>query len=216
MIQTMLLHEKEKFAEIFYRQHRSRLNRVAIKSAFFLLVIGVMAGISIVSFLHATSNAKSTGIPAAVFSVAFLFFAWASYKGFRNQYKARVLPYFEHPLGQNETWLAGEAYLQHSRQLDEIASRNDVRPLSKFASGDDLVRGEVLNWFSPGEALQTVERLLQVDVTSTLPVPVVSDLEKMRDALRLASSKSIKFCFLLREGTSASGMEMERRKGSFF
>ncbi|MGH9564098.1 MAG: hypothetical protein ACRD3S_21810, partial [Terracidiphilus sp.] len=73
----------------------------------------------------------------------------------------RVLPYFERPLGQKDTWLAGENYLRHSRKLDEIATSLGVHPLSKFASGDDLIRGETLHWFSPQDALHTTERLLE-------------------------------------------------------
>lgn len=192
------------------------MSHAAIKMAIFLLITGTLAGISISSLLRAQGDPKPAGVSAAIFSAAFLYFSWACYRGICNQRKARVLYYFERKLGQSETWLAGEAYLQHSRQLDEIASRNNFRPLSAFASGDDLVRGEMLQWFCTNEAMDTIERHLQDDAVSTLPATVISDLKKMRDALFLASSKSVKFCFFLRAGTSANVLEMERRKGTFF
>jgi hypothetical protein len=79
-----------------------------------------------------------------------------------------------------------------------------------------MIRGEKLQWFPPEEALKSVDRLLQPDTQTSLVPAVISDLTCVRDALRSACSKSTKFCFLIREGSSTSGLEMERRKGSFF
>jgi hypothetical protein len=212
----MLLRGKEQFAEAFYRRHRKHVIRVVTRMAILLVVATALAGISVFSLFFGKGNTTAAGITATVFTVIFLLLAFATYQSIRNIYRARVLPYFERPLGQKDTWLSGENYLQHSRQIDEIAARIGVRPLSEFASGDDLIRGESLNWFQPEDALHTTERLLQTDICSTLPSAVVSDLTRIRDALRLACSQSVKFCFLIREGSSASGLEMERRKGSFF
>lgn len=134
----------------------------------------------------------------------------------RDWFRVRVLPYFERPVGGTDTWLAGESLLWHSRLFDEAATRCGVIPLSAFASGDDLIPGEELRWFEAADALRTAERLLEADVAAALPAGVVADLERLRDTLRLACAKGIKFCLLVREGSFASGHEMSVRKGSFF
>lgn len=203
------------FAETFYRRHRWHVIRVATRMTIFLVIVGALAGTNLFSFFQGKGD-TSAGIAAAVFSAIFLFLVFATWGGIHGMFRVRVLPYFERPLGQKDTWLAGENYLRHSRQLDEMAARLGVRRLSEFASGDDMVRGEKLQWFPPDEALKTVERLLQPDTQTSLAPAVVSDLTHIRDALRSASSQSVKFCLLIREGSSASGLEMERRKGSFF
>jgi hypothetical protein len=212
----ILLREKRQFADAFYRRHRWHIIRVATRMTILLVIAAALAGTNLFSFFKGKGDTTSAGIAAAVFSAIFLFLAFAIWRGIHDLFRVRVLPYFEHPLGQKDTWLADENFLRHSRQLDEIAARLGVRPLSEFASGDDMIWGESLCWFSPDDALRTTERLLQTDVTASLPSAVVSDLTHIRDSLRLACSKSVKFCFLVREGTSASGPEMERRKGSFF
>jgi hypothetical protein len=212
----MLTREKEQFSEAFYRRHRQHVIRVAGRMAVVLVVAGAVAGTCGFSFFRGKGDTTSAGIAAAVFSAAFLFLVWVSYRGIRDVFQVRVLPYFEQPLGQKGTWLAGKNFLRHSRQLDEIATRLGVRPLSEFASGDDMIRGEKLQWFPPEEALKSVDRLLQPDTQTSLVPAVISDLTCVRDALRSACSKSTKFCFLIREGSSTSGLEMERRKGSFF
>ena len=190
--------------------------RVIARMIFFLVVSGALAGTNLVHFFRRTDDMAQTGIAATVFGAVFLFLCWATYQSICNLFRIRVLPYFERPVGQNDTWSSGEKYLRNSKELDEIAVRLGVQPLSKFASGDDMIWGESLCWFSPDDALQTTERLLQADVTPVLSRAVIADLTRIRDSLRLACSKSVKFCFLIREGTSTSGLEMERRKGSFF
>lgn len=212
----MLSLEKDKVAKVFYRRHRIHIFRVVARMVLFLAISGVLAGISLLDFFRGKSDTTQNGIAAAAFGAVFIFLCWTTYRSVCNLFQVRVLPYFERPVGQHDTWRSGENYLRHSKKLDEIAARLGVQPLSKFASGDDMIWGESLNWFSPEDALQTLERLLQTDVSNALPSAVVSDLTHIRDSLRLASSKSLKFCLLIREGTSASGMEMERRKGSFF
>jgi hypothetical protein len=212
----MLSHEREQFSEIFYRRHRKHVIRVMTKMAILVAIAAALAGINVFSFFCGKSDTTSAGIAASVFLAIFLLLAWASYRNVRNLFQVRALPYFERPIGQKNTWLAGEGFLWHSRQLDEIAVRLGVRRLSEFSSGDDMVRGEELEWFAPEEALKTVERLLQPDTQTSLTPAVVSDLTHIRDALRLACSQSAKFCFLIREGPSTSGLELERRKGSFF
>jgi hypothetical protein len=144
-----------------------------------LIVAATLAGTSMVSFFRGTGDATAPGIAATVFTVVFLFLTFATYQSIRSLFRVRVLPYFERPLGQKDTWLLGENYLRHSRQLDEIATRIGVRPLSDFASGDELIRGEVSLWFSAEDALKTIERLLQVDISATLPTAVVSSAQNI-------------------------------------
>lgn len=203
------------FSAVFYRRYRWHVIRVATKMTILLVVVAALAGTNLFSFFQGKSDTTSGGV-AAIFLAIFLFLVFATWIGIRELCHVRVLPYFERPIGQKDTWLAGENYLRHSRQLDEIATRLGVHPLSEFASGDDMVRGEKLQWFPPEEALKTVECLLQSNGQTSLTPAVLSDLTRFRDALRSACSQSAKFCFLLREGSSASGLEMERRKGSFF
>ena len=212
----MLSREREQFSEVFYRRHRWHVIRVAIRMAILLVIGGTLAGTNLFSFFNGKGDTTSAGVAAAIFSAIFLFLAFATWRGIRDLFHVRVLPYFERPIGQKNTWLAGKDYLRRSRQLDEIATRLGVRPLSEFASGDDMIRWEKLQWFPPEEALKTVERLLQSDAQMSLEPAAISDLTHIRDALRLACSQSVKFCFLIREGSSANGLEMERRKGSFF
>lgn len=204
--------EQQQFSEIFYRRHRKHTFRFVAKIAVLLAILGSVAGLCLSSFFQGRAGSFGTGAALA----AFLFFAWAAYRGIREQLHVRLVPYFERRLGSVTTFLVGRDLLYHSRRLDEIASRLGQRPLSEFASGDDMIWGEALNWFSPEEALETIERLLKPDVTNDLPAGVISDLKQMREALNTARSQNVRFCFLIREGSSASGAEMDRRKGSFF
>lgn len=208
----MLSREKAAFSDTFYRRHRQHVILVLAKVAIVLALGGALAGTCAVFYFRRNGEAALLGIAVVVV----MFLAWAAWRGTRDVLRVRVLPYFDRPLGQKDTWLAGENLLRHSRQLDEIAARLGVRPLSDFASGDDLIRGETLQWFAPGEALKTIDCLLRTDTQASLPPAVVSDLKRVRDALHSASSQSAKFCFLLREGSSISGLESGRRKGSFF
>lgn len=212
----MLAFQKEQISPIYYRRHRIHLIRVGTKMGIFMAVFGILGGINLFSFLRGKGDATSAGIAAAIFLAIFLYLAWATYRSIRDQFRVRLVPYFERRLGTVDTWLAGENLLEYSRHLDDMALQLGVRPLSEFASGDDMIWGESLQWFSPEEALKTVERLLQSDAPPSLPPSVMSDLSRIQGALGTARSKGIRFCFLLREGSSTSGLEMERRKGSFF
>jgi hypothetical protein len=204
--------KKEMFSDVFYRRHRKHIFRVLVKLSIWVAVSGAVTGICLASFLQGETGFAAASVSSAVF----LFLLWTAYRSVRDQLRVRVIPYFERPLRSVTSFLTGEQLLLYSRRLDEAAVRLGVRPLSEFASGDDMIRGETLTWFLPEEALHTIERLLQPDAAGDLPQPVLSDLNQIRDALKTAQSHDVRFCFLIREGTSASGVEMDRRKGSFF
>jgi hypothetical protein len=208
----MLTRQKEQFSEVFYLRHRRHVVGVLRRIVMVLTFSGIVAAISIFTIFEGTGSAGFTSAATAVF----LYFAWAGIASVPDLFRGRVLPYFERRLGGAQTWLAGESLLWNSRRLDAAAAALGVRPLSEFASGDDMVSGERLCWFSPEEALLTAERLIQPDAAVSLPAGALSDLTFLRDALRLASSQGVRFCLLLREGNSASAYEMDLRQGSFF
>lgn len=212
MVGAMLSLKKTQFSPALYYLYRKHVVQSIIKIAFLMTVSGAAAIIFLFLFLRKDGDVRAAGFFIAVF----LFLAWSSHQSIRELLRVRVVPYFERPLGRNDTSLAGEHYLRHSLRLDEIATQIGVRPLSEFASGDDLIDGEGVQWFSPDDALHTIESLLRHDVSSDLSTDVISDVTHIRDALRLASSQGVKFCLLLRHGTSVSGLELDRRKGSFF
>ncbi len=181
-----------------------------------LLAVLVMAGIVTAFCLTSCLRENGSVWSGCISTAVFVFVAWVAYQSIHGCLRVRVVPYFEKRLGGIKTFLAGEAIFLHSGHLDGIATQLGIRPLSAFASGDDLIWGECLEWFTAQEALRTVECLMQSDATPNLPSSVFSDLSQLRDALNIAVSTNTRFCLLIREGSSTSGAEMERRKGSFF
>jgi len=208
----MLSQQEKQFSAVFYARHRQHVIGGLRWFAILLTISGTAAGILWVLLLRGQGNVFLTSVATAICLVL----AWAACMNVPDLFRARLLPYFERRVGQTNTWLAGKSLLWHSRRLDAAAAEFDVRPLSEFASGDDMVQGENLCWFSSEDGLRTTERLTQQDAAESLPVEVVSDLVHLRDALRLASEQGVDFCLLLREGSGASGHEMDQRRGSFF
>jgi hypothetical protein len=208
----MFSQKKEKFSRVFYERHRNHLIRVFIKISFFLGVSGSIAAASMIAYFSGRGDLPFTSIALAVF----LFLLWAAFRSIPDQLKVTVLPYFEQRLGDANTWMAGKSLLWNTRDLDQVAQRLGARPLSDFASGDDMISGEKLCWFFPNEALNTLELLLQPEICNGFSADLVSDLRRLKDALKSADSKNVKFCLILREGSFTSGLEMDRRKGSFF
>lgn len=208
----MLARQRQAFAPVFYRRHRNHVLRVVARVVVVLLASAGLAGWSIASFLRTDSALWA----AAMFSAVFLFALVASIFGIRDVFHVALLPYFSQRLGDSGTFLRGRAILWHSRLLDDLAARLAVRPISDFASGDDLVLFEKLQWFAPGPALETVNRIRECDTANSFPEELRVDLEAMATALASAQAKEVQFCFLIREGSSTSGIEMSARKGSFF
>jgi hypothetical protein len=222
-VESIMELRKGSFAEPFYTRHRSHITGRGYLTGCGVAALAAIGTIVVITLIpiHAGWHAPASfgwgdltraGVAIAIFllAVANIIFS------FRDQFLVRVVPYFERPVGETDTWLAGEDLLWHSRALDEAATRSGVTPLSAFLSGDDLIPGEELRWFTPDDALRTAERLQEPDVAATLPAGVIADLERLRDALGRASGQGIRFCLLIREGSVTSGHEMSVRKGSFF
>ncbi len=199
------------FAEPFYRFHEKRTTRMLFWAGVQIAVATAFAAVGFWQLFYG----KGVLIPG-LFTAAFVVLFISSVLGTIDQFRVRVIPYFETRLGDVDTWLTGKSLLWHSRDLDELAEFLTLRPLSSFASGDDLVQGEELQFFDPKEALPTLEKLLTRSKASRFPRELVSDLTRLRDALKSASEKNVRFCLLLREGSTTSGHEMSLRKGSFF
>lgn len=208
----LLRRQKVRFSPVFYALHYSRLSW-ALRAEFGCLSLTVtIAALTILPIGIGYGSLLLASIGAALLLVVGINAVF----GMLDMLQARVLPYFEVELGDTETWLAGKALLQHSRLLDDSAQRLGVIPLSEFASGDPLISGESHALFDAAEALVTVEALLFAPETSFLGDPVLDDLTKLRDALALAKDRKVRFSLHLREGSTASGHEMDQRKGSYF
>jgi hypothetical protein len=196
----------------FARRFRCHLLWIAIKSGLMLSCLGLFAAAT----LYAYFQEGGPVYIVAFFLAAFLYFAVALIIGIRDSFRVRVLPYFERRLGKGTSFMMGKSLLEHSHSLDEIAKQLGAAPLSEFATGDDMVCFEKPNWHEPTEALRTTQRLLNSEAAKAFPEDLRSDLKALEDALAEACRQNVRFGLLLREGSSASGLEMDRRKGSFF
>ncbi|MGN6546791.1 MAG: hypothetical protein ACTHK7_17175 [Aureliella sp.] len=160
----------------------------------------------------------------AVTTVSAILFLWLGVIGVASSLDdvhrhAQVMPYFQRPVGDIDTFLAGKTLIRYLNQLDAAAEQLGVAPLSSFGFNDDL-RGEQLHWHSPSQGLATVNALLQWLETANAPASVAAllraDLAKWRHALARAEAQSTPFCLLLRHCNATSGHEWEVRQGSAF
>lgn len=202
----------ESMAPVFARRFRRHLVWIVLKSGVFLLVLGALTAAALVAYF----DERGPGYLTALFGAAFLYFAVGTVLGLRDAFRVTILPYYERRLGTVNTFLTGKSLLANSRALDELAKHLGVSPLSDFASGDDMIWFEKLRWHDPREALRTTEQLLHSDPAKTFPEELLSDLKSLQQALTEACKQNVRFCLLLREGSYTSGLEMDRRKGSFF
>jgi hypothetical protein len=207
----ILRRRRAAFAETFYRFHEKRTKQMLFWAT---LQIAVASGLVALGFWQLFYG-KGVLLPGLL-TATFLVMLVSSVCGMIDQLRVRVIPYFEKPLGDVDTWLSGKGLLWHSRDLDQLSDFLSLPRLSSFASGDDLVRGEELQFFDPKDALPTLEKMLTRSKASRFSKQLVADLTSLRDALQSASEKQVRFCFILREGSTASGQEMSLRKGSFF
>lgn len=197
---------------VFARRFHSHLLRVFLESGMLLFCLGFFAAATLYAYFQ-----EGGPIYIVAFCLAaFLYFAVALMIGIRDSFRVRVLPYFERRLGNGTSFLMGKSLLEHSRSLDEIAKQLGATPLSDFATGDDMVCFEKLNWHEPAEAMRTTQQLLNSEAAAAFPEDLRSDLKALENALAEACRQNVRFGLLLREGSCASGLEMDRRKGSFF
>jgi hypothetical protein len=209
---VLLQSQKQNLSDEFYELHRRHLMRVLRKSSLYFLVSGTFAAL----FILAGWSGKGTTFEAVISVAVFLWICYEICAGVPGCFQVRLLPYFERRLGDADTWDHGRSLAEHSRKLDALAIVLGATPLSRFASGDDLISNEKLVWFETRPELETTGKLLQSEPAKDFPPDLASDLSRLQAALRSASDKQVRFCLLRREGSSASGAEMERRKGSFF
>ncbi len=212
MIHRLLTRRRQHFSKVFYERHHEHFVQSLRRMAWTLAITCLPAAGLFMGVLHGWGSDLIASIAVAICLLCLLTLPLAV----AELFIVRVLPYYERPVGGADTFLSGRHLLWHSRRLDAIAARHGVRPLSEFASGDDLISGEELRWFPCTEALATVECLLTKAEAESVTVKVTSDLVQLRDGLRLAEAKGIRFCLLLRGGSVTSGWEMSQRKGSFF
>lgn len=207
-----LRREQEAFALPFYELHSRRFARLLRWQVSILLVFAVVACIFCCPIWFGRGDVLAASCAGSVFLYVLLT-TWAAFRDFRI---AQVLPYFERPLGEIETWLAGRELLWNSHALDEIARDLGAVPLSQFVSGDPLDETEPHAMFDAREALATAENLLEDDATALLGESLTLDLKKLRNALAFAVANDVQFSLHVREGTAVCPMEMSQRKGSYF
>jgi hypothetical protein len=136
----------------------------------------------------------------------------------------RIVPYFKKAyqgeLGQG-TSRAGVALAAQCEELDRLAIRMNVAPLSRFGFNDDR-DGEIVEWHDPEVGLRTVAQLIHTMAgeksasSQSKKQATLADLEKLRAALERAQAQGVLFCQLVRfEHDAWSLQEAELRQGSF-
>ncbi|MFQ5779726.1 MAG: hypothetical protein ACE5HN_02930 [Nitrospiria bacterium] len=139
--------------------------------------------------------------------------------GIPETVEVRILPYFKERVGNTETFLYGQGIARRVVLLDALAEKLGLSPISAFGYNDNFL-GEDVTWHDAEDGLKTVSGLLDhlrgnprlMDDADR----IIRDLTRTETALREAHGKSIQFCFLAREGSTTSGLEMDRREGTFF
>jgi len=181
-----------------------------------LAVTGGVAGLLGAAAFFWHGSLHLAAIAVAIFLFALLASLGAVWDCYRH---VTLIPYFERTVGEIDTFCSGYALARHLGALDELAARLAVPPLSSFGFADDMC-GETLVWHPAEEGLGSVLPLMAALQCAPDRVEeaeaVLSDLEKLAQALRRAHQKEIRFCFLLRHGNTTSGLEWERRQGTAF
>jgi hypothetical protein len=123
-------------------------------------------------------------------------------------------PYFYESLNGKgrDTAFGGHAIAERLDELDIFAQDHEIRPLSSFGFRDSFNNAEV-DWHSPDEGLSTVEWLLE---HAELHEAERDELSKIAKSLRVAIESNVQFCFHMRFADGTSGLEHERREGSYW
>jgi hypothetical protein len=130
----------------------------------------------------------------------------------------RVIPIYDSRVPEVDTFLTGFALARNCTRLDALAQRCSAKPVSAFGF-DDPLYGEKLVWHDASEGLRTVEALIATLNTDREAVDdinaVLSDLDRVKNALAAATEKGVRFALLVEVGEGTSGLVWERRKAWF-
>jgi|SRR3954463_4176719 hypothetical protein len=207
----ILQKRRASFSEAFFKLHQRRTKRMLLWAALQFSIASTLAGIGFWQLFYGP-GILFPGLFTSTFLVMMVSTVWSTV----DQFRVRVIPYYERKLGDVDTWPTGKSLLAHSRDLDELTRFLGLPALSEFVSGDDLVQGEQLAFFPAEKALPTVEKLILRSKASRFSKELLSDLISLRDALKVAAVRNVRFCLLLREGSGVNAQEMALRQGSFF
>lgn len=175
-----------------------------------LLVLMAIAVLSVVA------NLAEGGFVAV--AVSLLLVALVTHFGLglrRDMQRVAILPYFEAPVPEADTFGHGGAIPRCSQELDDAAVRLVVQPLSAYGFGDDLHHEELV-WHAPSEGLATFHALRDEATHSQATWAndeLIDDLSRIHDALEAAVARGSRFCLLVRVGGGTCGQEHEVRKG---
>jgi hypothetical protein len=185
------------------------------------LVVFALAATPAALFTYASIRVESpwwAGLRTVPAVVALVIFAWMTFVVtvmlLDILFFSSVCPYFESPVGDIETFGHGRALARRHCELDALACRHGVAPLSSFGFADDL-EGETLVWHDPADGLATVEALLGALSGPGCEIPrrepIVADLKRVADALAKAHAKGIRFCLMyVSVRRSASGKRCDQ------
>lgn len=126
-------------------------------------------------------------------------------------------------MGGIDTFGSGYAIASRCRTLDRLAADHNLEPLSCFGFNDDRgVNVGKIKWHLAKRGLDAVTGLLEFVRQNPGSVAgvdeVISDLEKMKNALQRAADRNIPFALILRtlDDNRVSDMEMMVRRGTFW
>src|SRR6476620_8195951 len=138
----ILQKRRASFSEAFYKLHQRRTKRMLLWASLQFSVAAALSGVGVWQLIFG-EGALLPGLFTATFVVMLV----ATISSTIDQFRVRVVPYYEQKLGNVDTWSAGWSLLAHSRDLDDLTNFLGLPPLSQFVSGDDLVPGEELAFY---------------------------------------------------------------------
>jgi hypothetical protein len=208
------------YRAMFLIENKRRLRRQAIAAAAFQLLVGAFV-LAIVAFIVVPWFHAGGSIGVAALFLAYAIWTLRGYARMRP----RVVPYFElkdfrrgDPSRKTaeesgRAFLSGEEIAANLEDLDELALRLGVAPLSSFGFGDDLLKQEP-QWSGIDDGLRTLSALL----TNASKPDVAAQLQNLAAALAKARQSQVRFCLIVRYGPddAISGVEMAKRQGTFW
>jgi len=156
-------------------------------------------------------------------SLSLLVYILVVLPGRRLRDRGRIVPYFKKPNSgalSAGSFLSGEAIAANCEELDHLAIRCNVLPVSRFGFNDDWYC-EKLEWHDPADGLRTIRALKEAIAPSDSAWPrdgketLISELGKLEVALENALAQAVPFCLLFRLSEGMSGPQADSREGSF-